>query len=83
MRPTLSSLAALVAGLSDACGGNAAAAAKAREAVSHTRGPTPSRRSRPSKGRMKKFCAAAYGQPAPWLPNVKGMRYTKAGQVPR
>ena len=83
MKSSLSLLSTLMAGLSSTFGGNAAAAAKAREAVSHMRGPTPSRRSRPSKARAKKFCAAAYGQPAPWLPNVKGMRYENGRQVPR
>lgn len=81
MKSNLSALMALVTGATKAFGGNAAAFAQANEIARNTH--TATRRSRPSKARAKKFCAAAYGQPAPWLPNVKGMRYTKAGLVPR
>lgn len=81
MKSNLSALMAIFTGATKAFGGNVAAFAQANEIARNTHAAT--RRSRPSKARAKKFCAAAYGQPAPWLPNVKGTRFEKGVRVAR
>lgn len=71
MKPSISTLMAVLAGL----GGS-------RLPVDPPSIPYPTRH-RPGKRRQQAKPTTGARPAAPWQPNVKGMRYTKAGQVPR
>lgn len=78
MKPSFAALFAAIAGATSNFGHFPAAPT-----------PAPTRRSRPSKARAKKLgfglrcCDADRRHPAPWLPNVKGMRYQHGKLVAR